>query len=156
MPHCYWLHVFIVVDVLAGESDFTCWFLGGHVLVKCVQGSSQDDNEILLQMDYITDIVISNRTVAGTPYVSPDSKNVVLLDEKTGQIKVFTVKEDGTFYMTILESNRSIMVGLKIRWRDDHQFGITSLFTQIMDSFSSSPLNSAFEPRHVISNNVAF
>ena len=92
---------------------FTCWFPGGHVLVKCVQGSSQDDNEILLQMDYITDIVISNRTVAGTPYVSPDSKNVVLLDEKTGQIKVFTVKEDGKVYMTILESIKSVMVGLK-------------------------------------------
>ena len=66
-----------------------------------MQGSSQDDNEILLQMDYITDIVISNRTVAGTPYVSPDSQNVVLLDEKTGQIKVFTVKEDGKFFMAL-------------------------------------------------------
>ena len=72
-----------------------CWFSGGHVLVKCVKGTSQDDKEILLQMDYITDIVISNKTVTGTPYISPDSRNLVIVDEHTGQIKVFTVKENG-------------------------------------------------------------
>ena len=46
-------------------------------------------------MDYITDIVISNKTIAGTPYVTPDSRNVVIVDQHTGQIKVFTVTEHG-------------------------------------------------------------
>ena len=68
---------------------------GGQVLVRCVKSSSFGDKEILLQMDYITDIVISNKTIAGTPYVTPDSRNVVIVDQHTGQIKVFTVTEHG-------------------------------------------------------------
>ena len=65
------------------------------MMVKCVTSSSSGDNEILLQMDYVTDVVISNTTVYGTPYVTPDSRNVVIVDEHSGQIKVFTVTPHG-------------------------------------------------------------
>ena len=65
------------------------------MMVKCVTSSGSGDNEILLQMDYVTDVVISNTTVYGTPYVTPDSRNVVIVDEHSGQIKVFTVTPHG-------------------------------------------------------------
>ena len=75
---------------------WTC-VAGGMVLVKCVTSSSSGENEILLQMDYITDVVVSNKTMYGTPYVSPDSRNVVIVDEHSGQIKVFTVTQHGMY-----------------------------------------------------------
>ena len=67
------------------------------MMVKCVTSVSSGNTEILLQMDYITDVVISNTTMYGTPYVTPDSRHVVIVDEHTGQIKVFTVTPNGQY-----------------------------------------------------------
>lgn len=116
--------------------------LGGQVLVKCVKSSSFGDQEILIQMDYITDVVISNKTVYGTPYVSPDSRNVVIVDENTGQMKVFTVTEHGEisdeFDLTVGSPVNSATF-LKASFSQGYDLYLTSVEAPVL--FSVSLLN---------------
>lgn len=116
--------------------------LGGMVLVKCVTSSSSGDNEILLQMDYITDVVVSNKTMYGTPYVSPDSRNVVIVDEHSGQIKVFTVTQHGEitdeFDLTVGSPVNSATF-VKASFSQGYDLYLTSVEAQAL--FSVSLLN---------------
>ncbi|XP_022317011.2 uncharacterized protein LOC111120524 isoform X1 [Crassostrea virginica] len=70
--------------------------LGGHILVKCQEGENpggQATTQIL--MDLITDTPVANSTLSGTPYVSPDSRNVVNVDKETGKVSIAKVTDKG-------------------------------------------------------------
>lgn len=69
---------------------------GGHILVKCkpTNGPSGPETTQIL-IDLITDTPVSNITLPGTPYVSPDSKHVVSVDKETGKVHIAKVKENG-------------------------------------------------------------
>lgn len=69
---------------------------GGHILVKCkpTNGPSGPKTTQIL-IDLITDTPVSNITLPGTPYVSPDSKHVVSVDKETGKVHIAKVKENG-------------------------------------------------------------
>jgi len=67
---------------------------GGTVLVQCTSQKSTDQVQ-LLTLDYITDVVLSNITSSVTPYVTPDSKYVIMVEEVTGKIDIHIVSENG-------------------------------------------------------------
>lgn len=72
------------------------WISGGHILVKCQEGENpggQATTQIL--MDLITDTPVANSTLSGTPYVSPDSRNVVNVDKETGKVSIAKVTDKG-------------------------------------------------------------
>ena len=71
------------------------FFTGGHVLVQCIQKSASGETSMILDLDYITDIVTQNFTLAGIPFVTPDSNNVVIVDKEAGKVSVFKVNERG-------------------------------------------------------------
>jgi uncharacterized protein (DUF1786 family) len=61
---------------------------GGYIIVEC-------QRPVQLIMDYITDTVISNLSIKGTPYVSPDSRNLVFVDFQQGHVTVFSIADNG-------------------------------------------------------------
>lgn len=48
-------------------------------------------------MDYITDSVVYVLPVKGTPYVSPDSRNLIFVQMTTGHVTVYSVQENGKY-----------------------------------------------------------
>ena len=64
-------------------------------MIQCVKKTSYDTTTQILTLDYITDTVIDNITLAATPYVSPDVNNVVYVEEETGKIHINQVTENG-------------------------------------------------------------
>ena len=62
--------------------------IGGYIIVEC-------QRPVQLIMDYITDTVISNLSIKGTPYVSPDSRNLVFVDLQQGHVTVFSIADNG-------------------------------------------------------------
>ncbi|XP_060560214.1 follistatin-related protein 5-like [Ruditapes philippinarum] len=69
--------------------------LGGHSLIQCVKKTSYDTTTHILTLDYITDTVKDNMTLAATPYVSPDVNNVVFVEEETGKIIINQITDNG-------------------------------------------------------------
>ncbi|XP_076455873.1 follistatin-related protein 5-like isoform X2 [Babylonia areolata] len=68
--------------------------IGGHVVVECV--SLLNHQTLQVVMDYITDAVVSTAVLSGHPYVSPDSRHVVTVDDLTGKVSVAGVNNEGT------------------------------------------------------------
>ncbi|XP_070186937.1 follistatin-related protein 5-like isoform X2 [Littorina saxatilis] len=68
--------------------------IGGHVVVECV--SPINHQTLQLVMDYITDAVVSTAVLSGKPYVSPDSRHVITVDDLTGKVSVAGVNNEGT------------------------------------------------------------
>lgn len=68
--------------------------IGGHIVVQCV--SPLNHQTLQLVMDYITDAVVSTAVLAGKPYVSPDSRHVVTVDDFSGKVNVAGVNNEGT------------------------------------------------------------
>jgi hypothetical protein len=56
-----------------------------------------------LVMDYITDAIVSTAVLSGRPYVSPDSRHVVTVDDLTGKVSVAGVNNEGNliFYFPL-------------------------------------------------------
>nr|KAG5707712.1 hypothetical protein BaRGS_003287 [Batillaria attramentaria] len=81
--------------------------IGGHVVVQCV--SPLNHQTLQLVMDYITDAVVSTAVLAGKPYVSPDSRHVVTVDDFTGKVSVAGVNNEG-----ILEQAYEVTVSASI------------------------------------------
>ncbi|XP_033732811.1 uncharacterized protein LOC117322144 isoform X2 [Pecten maximus] len=69
--------------------------IGGHVVVKCIKKMMDDTRTLQILMDYVTDVPLANITMYGTPYVSPDSRTIITVDEVTGKVRVATIQEDG-------------------------------------------------------------
>ena len=64
------------------------------MIVECVSTSTRQTLQLVV--DYLTDVVISSSALGGTPYVSPDSRNVVTVDPKFGRVSVTGISSDGT------------------------------------------------------------
>lgn len=69
--------------------------IGGHIVVKCIKKMADDTRTLQILMDYVTDVALANITMYGTPYVSPDSRTIVTVDEVTGKVRVAAIQEDG-------------------------------------------------------------
>ncbi|XP_062591247.1 follistatin-related protein 5-like isoform X3 [Saccostrea cucullata] len=69
--------------------------LGGHIVVECLQSTPSGSKTLQILIDYITDTPVSNVTLSGTPYVSPDSKNIVTVDKQTGKVNIAKVTGKG-------------------------------------------------------------
>ncbi|XP_046379579.2 follistatin-related protein 5-like [Haliotis rufescens] len=67
--------------------------IGGHVIVQCVSKSTHETIQLL--MDYLTDTIISKTAIPGKPFVAPDSKHIVTVDDFYGKVSVLTVSDDG-------------------------------------------------------------
>ncbi|XP_071132426.1 uncharacterized protein [Mytilus edulis] len=63
--------------------------IGGYIVVEC-------HRHVQIIMDYITDSVVYILPVKGTPYVSPDSRNLIFVQMTTGHVTVYSVQENGT------------------------------------------------------------
>ena len=70
-------------------------FLGGQVLVHCSSPLGQPSRSSQLILDYVTDSVLSSSDISGDPYVSPDSRYVVVVDDEGDTITVYKINEDG-------------------------------------------------------------
>lgn len=68
---------------------------GGTILVQCAHQTGEQAQ--LLTLDYVTDAVLSNVSSSATPYVTPDSKYVIMVDEETGKIDIHIVSENGKY-----------------------------------------------------------
>ncbi|XP_013388750.1 follistatin-related protein 5-like [Lingula anatina] len=69
--------------------------LGGYVVVDCRSPAGKPPQEKQLLMDYITDAVINERDVIGQPYVSPDSRYIVSVDNKEQSVTIQRVSDEG-------------------------------------------------------------
>lgn len=69
--------------------------LGGTALVRCTTYSTVKNVTQLITLDYITDAVLYNRTTDATPYLTPDSRYVVLVNEYTGKVDINILTEKG-------------------------------------------------------------
>ena len=63
------------------------------MVVECVSPVSHQTLQLV--MDYITDAVVSTAVLSGKPFVSPDSRHVVTVDDLTGKISVAGVSNEG-------------------------------------------------------------
>ncbi|KAL8580581.1 hypothetical protein ACOMHN_046784 [Nucella lapillus] len=81
--------------------------IGGHVVVECV--SPVNHQTLQLVMDYITDAVISTTVLSGHPYVAPDSRHVVTVDDLTGKVSVTGINNEG-----VLEAAYEVTVSASI------------------------------------------
>lgn len=63
---------------------------GGKVVVNC---GSQAQGVVVL--DYLTDEVLEMLNVTGDPYVSPDSRFLVTVDNTQRKISVYKVSDEG-------------------------------------------------------------
>lgn len=81
--------------------------IGGHVVMECV--SPLNHQTLQLVMDYITDAVVSTAVLSGHPYVSPDSRHVVTVDDLTGKVSVAGVNNEG-----VLEAAYEVTVSASI------------------------------------------
>lgn len=69
--------------------------LGGYYFIDCRPDSSGASRAQLL-LDSVTDAVIGrNADVAGTPYVSPDGRYLVTVDDGDGLMRIQTVSDAG-------------------------------------------------------------
>lgn len=69
--------------------------LGGYFFVQCKMNTSLPITPQLI-IDSVTDSVIGpNGDVSGTPYISPDGRNLVSTDEHSGKIRVQTITVQG-------------------------------------------------------------
>lgn len=69
--------------------------LGGYYLVNC-RPDSTGATQPQLVLDSVTDAVVGqNGDVAGTPYVSPDGRYLVTVDDRDGLMRIQTVSERG-------------------------------------------------------------
>ncbi|XP_067103724.1 follistatin-related protein 5 [Osmerus mordax] len=69
--------------------------LGGYYFVNCRPDSTGATQPQLI-VDGVTDAVIGqNRDVTGTPYVSPDGRHVVTVDDRDGLMRIQTITERG-------------------------------------------------------------
>lgn len=64
-------------------------------MIKCIKKTETGEVTLQLTMDYISDKVVANRSLFATPYVSPDSRKVVYVDEVTGKVFVNNVLDNG-------------------------------------------------------------
>ncbi|KAK3091696.1 hypothetical protein FSP39_021930 [Pinctada imbricata] len=70
--------------------------IGGSIIVNCIQHPSQSEQvTIQILLDYITDTPLGNLTLYGTPYITPDSRNVVTVDKIRGDVRVAEVLKNG-------------------------------------------------------------
>lgn len=69
--------------------------IGGQIVVKCIQRTQYGPKTIQILMDHVTDVPLANVTMPGTPYITPDSRHIATVDEKTGKVRVSTVLENG-------------------------------------------------------------
>ena len=68
------------------------------MVVECV--SPLNHQTLQLVMDYITDAVVSTTVLSGRPYVSPDSRHVVTVDDLTGKVSVAGVSNEGENFLS--------------------------------------------------------
>ncbi|XP_061192442.1 uncharacterized protein LOC133200693 isoform X1 [Saccostrea echinata] len=83
--------------------------LGGHVVVECLQSTPSGSKTLQILIDYITDKPVLNITLSGTPYVSPDSKNIVTVDKKTGKVNIAKISGKGK-----ISKMTEVIVGSKV------------------------------------------
>lgn len=69
--------------------------LGGYVVIDCKSPVGQPNKPKQILMDYLTDAVMTVRDVKGIPYVSPDSRYIISIDNKDTSITVQRVNDDG-------------------------------------------------------------
>lgn len=66
-------------------------------MIQCLANEENGMQSLQLILDYITDKVIANSTIAGTSYVSPDSQHMVNVNKHDGLLTVTKITEDGKF-----------------------------------------------------------
>ncbi|NP_001161543.1 follistatin-like 5 precursor [Saccoglossus kowalevskii] len=75
-------------------SDLAFTPIGGYVIVRCEGRDSVTAKQLIL--DYLTDDVITVMdAIKGKPYVSPDGRYIISVDNDSGSVTVQTVSECG-------------------------------------------------------------
>ncbi|KAK3593639.1 hypothetical protein CHS0354_025530 [Potamilus streckersoni] len=69
--------------------------IGGQVIIQCQQKTVSSQSDILLHMDTITDVTVANLSKSGTPFVTPDSRRMAVVDKSTGRITVYLITDMG-------------------------------------------------------------
>lgn len=83
--------------------------LGGHIVIQCLANEDNGMQPLQLILDYITDTVISNSTIDGIPYVSPDSQHMVNVNKQDGLLTVTKITEDGKFGYSFTVTTDSVI-----------------------------------------------
>ena len=65
------------------------------MLVRCVAPAGQPKKSSLLTLDYVTDAVLSKTDLSGDPYVSPDGRFMVVVDDEGDTLTVHRIGDDG-------------------------------------------------------------
>ncbi len=64
-------------------------------MVHCKSGGGEQDANSQLILDYITDAVLEERRLNGDPYVSPDSRFMVVVNDNGDTITVHRITDNG-------------------------------------------------------------
>merc|ERR1719239_230372 len=72
--------------------------IGGHVIIECV--SDHEENNLQVVLDHLTDTVLSAISLPGRPMVSPDSRHMITVDDRTGKVVVSSVSDEGVMERT--------------------------------------------------------
>lgn len=65
------------------------------MIVHCTAPAGQPARSQHLVLDYVTDAVMSQMDTAGDPYVSPDGRYLVVVDDEGDTISVNKVQDTG-------------------------------------------------------------
>ena len=90
--------LFEVVHFHLGPSEYDFYyvlFAGGQVLVHCKSATGESLKSGHLVLDYVTDAVLHYSDLSGEPYVSPDGRFMVIVDDAGDTITVHRVQDDG-------------------------------------------------------------
>ena len=69
--------------------------LGGQIIVHCEAPAGQPAHSQHLIVDYVTDAVLSQKDLNGDPYVSPDGRYLVVIDDEGDTVSVHRIQDTG-------------------------------------------------------------
>ena len=69
--------------------------LGGQIIVHCEAPAGEPKHSQHLVLDYVTDAVLSQKDLSGDPYVSPDGRYLVVIDDEGDTVSVNRIEDTG-------------------------------------------------------------
>ena len=75
---------------------------GGKVIVFCHSPVGEPEKTSQLILDYVTDAVLEHNDIHGEPYVSPDGRHIITIDEVGNNMRVFRVTDQGEYTLIII------------------------------------------------------
>ena len=71
--------------------------IGGRLVVNCITAGGEQKSPLII-IDTITDKIISHSEPSGQPFVTPDSRHLVVMRDADDSISVSYVDDGGKYF----------------------------------------------------------